>query len=422
MQRKRIVATVAAVTGVVLLVAGCTPGTGSSDGNGEVTLTLGTYGDFGYTDEMLAEYEQANPGVTIVQEKAADAGVARDNVFTKLGAGSGLPDVQALDGDWLAEVLQYPDKFVDLSNPEVDDRWLDWKYNAAVDDEGRLLGYGTDIGPQGVCYRKDLFEAAGLPTDRDEVAALLEGDWDHFYDVGRDYVDKTGQAWFDNPSSAFQGRINQVEYAFEDGEGNITAATDPKIEAIFREVVKGGIDTSAAVGGFTDDWYAGMANGTFATLLCPAWMLGIVSGNAPDVTTWDIANVFPGGGGIWGGSYLSVPAQGAHPEEAKALADWLTAPEQQIKAFVNAGPFPSQIGAYTEPELLDFSNEYFGNAPVGQIFIDRAKAVTVTTYKGPDFFQVYRIINAGITRAAEEQTQTVDESWNQVLEELKALE
>ena len=56
-------------------------------------------------------------------------------------------------------------------------------------------------------------------------------------------------------------------------------------------------------------------------------------------------STFPGGGGNWGGSYLTVPTQSEHPEEAMALANWLTAPEQQIKAFIAKGTFPSQVDA-----------------------------------------------------------------------------
>ena len=53
-----------------------------------------------------------------------------------------------------------------------------------------------------------------------------------------------------------------------------------------------------------------MANGQFATMLCPGWMLGVIKGNAKDISTWNVADVFPGGGGNWGGSYLTVPADG----------------------------------------------------------------------------------------------------------------
>ena len=84
-------------------------------------------------------------------------------------------------------------------------------------------------------------------------------------------------------------------------------------------------------------------------MLCPGWMLGVIEGNAEGVTGWDVANVFPGGGGNWGGSYLTVPAQGANLAEAKELAAWLTAPEQQIKAFKASGTFPSQVEALEPP-------------------------------------------------------------------------
>jgi cellobiose transport system substrate-binding protein len=45
-------------------------------------------------------------------------------------------------------------------------------------------------------------------------------------------------------------------------------------------------------------------------------MLGVVAGNAEGVKGWDFADVFPGGGGNWGGSYLVVPTQSEHPDEA----------------------------------------------------------------------------------------------------------
>ena len=48
----------------------------------------------------------------------------------------------------------------------------------------------------------------------------------------------------------------------------------------------------------------------FATMLAPGWMLGVIEGNASGVEGWDIADTFPGGGGNWGGSFLTVPSTG----------------------------------------------------------------------------------------------------------------
>src|SRR5690606_40776655 len=116
------------------------------------------------------------------------------------------------------------------------------------------------------------------------------------------------------------------------------------------------VPIAAYAGQWSEDWYASMANGEFAAMLCPAWMHGIIQGEAPDVTGWDVANVFPGGGGNWGGSYLVIPANGPNVEAAQELADWLTSPETQLKAFANAGTFPSQLEAYESTELTDFTN------------------------------------------------------------------
>ena len=58
----------------------------------------------------------------------------------------------------------------------------------ATDPDGKLIGYGTDSGPEAICYRKDLFEKAGLPSDRDSVAKLLDGDWDNYFKVGQQFM------------------------------------------------------------------------------------------------------------------------------------------------------------------------------------------------------------------------------------------
>ncbi len=163
---RRSAVAVAAFSASAIVLAGCAGGSGSTpsaDPNEEITLTIATFNNFGYTDELLQEYMDENPNVTIVHNKAAESGDARANYFQKLGK-EGLADIEAVEIDWLAEGMQYSD----LLAPVPDDlkgRWLDWKEAAATDPDGNLIGYGTDIGPQAICYRADLFAAAGLPSD-----------------------------------------------------------------------------------------------------------------------------------------------------------------------------------------------------------------------------------------------------------------
>lgn len=418
LRRIAAVAAVASTTGLVL--AGCAGGGGSSssgDSDGNVTLTIATFNNFGYTDELLQEYMDENPDVEIVHNKASESADARANYFQKLGK-EGLADIEAVEIDWFAEAMQYSDLLAEVPD-SAKGRWLDWKEAGATDGDGRLVGFGTDIGPQAVCYRADLFAAAGLPTDRAEVATLFDGDWANFLDIADQYKAATGKPMIDSANSVLQGIVNQMEFTFDEPDGTVIATENPDIEAAYNLVIDRAIPNSAYSGQWSDDWNASMTNGEFAAMLCPGWMLGVIAGTAPDVTGWDVADVFPGGGGNWGGSYLTVPANGANVDAALALADWLTAPEQQIKAFVNAGTFPSQVEAYENPELTDFVNEYFNSAPTGEIGASRAEAVKVAPYKSADYFKYHDGLQNAVNRVfdgVEDKTT----SWNTWVAEVEA--
>lgn len=431
--RNRITTSIAFVGVAALALTACGNDSGGSDAGstdsadgGVVNITVATFNEFGYED-LIKEWNTAHPNIQVTQKKAATSDEARENMKTKLAAGSGLSDVEAIEVDWLPELMQYPDKFVDLTADDVKDRWLPWKTAQATTSDGKLLGYGTDIGPEGVCYRSDLFAAAGLPTDRDQVAALLGGDgatWDKYFEVGKQFVTATpGVAWFDSAGATYQGMINQVKNAYEKEDGTIIATDNPDVKKIYDSVLTASTTDglSAHLSQWSDDWSASFQKGSFATMLCPGWMLGVIEGNAKGVTGWDIANVFPGGGGNWGGSFLTVPAQGKHPKEAQEVADWLTAPEQQIKAFTAKGTFPSQVEALKSPDLLSQTNPFFNNAPVGTILADRANAVSVTPFKGPNYFAVNNEMQNALTRVDVDKTDDAATSWDKFVTAVKAL-
>jgi cellobiose transport system substrate-binding protein len=396
---------------------------GSAGGDGEqVSLTVATFNEFGY-EELLTEYEDANPGVTVEHVKADTADNARAALRNSLGANSGAADIEAIEVDWVTEFKQYPDKFEDLSDPEVEGRWLDWKTEAVTLEDGKLIGYGTDIGPEAVCYRADLFEEAGLPTDREEVAELLGDTWEDYFAVGKEFVAASDAAWYDSAGALWQGMINQVERAYEDEDGEIIATTNPEVRALYDQVLQASVDDelSAGLGQWSSDWSSSFQEDEFATMLCPGWMLGVIEGNAEGVEGWDVANVFPGGGGNWGGSYLTVPAQGDNVEEAKKLAAWLTAPEQQVKAFEAKGTFPSQVEALESDTLLSSTNAFFNDAPTGQIFVERAEAVTMQPQKGPKYFDINTAMADAITRVDVDGTDDPESSWAKFVSAVESL-
>ncbi|MCW4385882.1 ABC transporter substrate-binding protein [Salinibacterium sp. SYSU T00001] len=422
-------AVVAGAAAFALIATGCSSEAGA-DGE-DIELTITTFGTFGY-DDLYAQYEEENPGITINATNIDTGGNARTDAFTKLAAGSGLSDIVAVEEGWLGAIQEVSDQFVDLRDfgaDDIKDRWVDWKLAQATDADGRIIGYGTDIGPTGLCYNGQLFEAAGMPSDREAVAELFGGDdatWERYFELGKQYYDATGKAWFDHSGFVWNSIVNQLDEGYYTADGELNVEGNAELKEAFLELSEAaqyGLSADQAAW----DWGGGKAfvDGTFATFVCPGWMLGVVQGQVEagggDASTgWDFADVFPGGAGNWGGAFLTVPTTSDHQEEAAKLAAWLTAPEQQVAQFEAAGTFPSTLEAQEELAANPEPNEFFNDAPVGSILASRAEGV-VAQFKGPDDSLIQENVFGPALRSIDEGTKNGEEAWDEAISLLNEL-
>ncbi|MCR3751991.1 ABC transporter substrate-binding protein [Lentzea californiensis] len=401
----------------------CGTGGASQTADGNTELTIATFNEFGY-EELFKEYEAAHPDVKITQRKTGQGQPHHQNLFTKLGAGSGLADIEGVEEGYLSQVMSKASQFNDLKEigPKIEDgRWLDWKTQAMTTKDGKLIGYGTDIGPLAMCYRKDLFAQAGLPSDPEGVKALF-ATWDSYFAAGDQFVAKVpGVAWFDSAAQVYNAMHNQLETGYYDKSDKLVVDTNSDIKsnwtAVTGAVAKG---QSARLGAFSNEWNTGFKLGKFATKTCPSWMLGVVETQAgpENKDKWAVTDAFPNGGGNWGGSYLSVPKQSKNAKKAAELAAWLTAPEQQIKAFKAKGTFPSQTKALEAPELLEQTNAYFGGVKAGELFATQAKKIKAAQYKGPADGQIQETVFSPALQSVE-QGKNADEAWTTAVEGAK---
>ncbi len=404
------------------------PAEGDGSDPDPVTLTVTTFGSMGL-DDLYAEYESANPHVTIEATNIDTGGNALTDWQTKQAAGSGLPDVQAVEEGWLSSVMTVADSFTDLREygaDEIADRWVPWKVDQATDPEGRIIGYGTDIGPQGLCFNGELLEEADMPSDREGFAELLGGEeatWEKFFEVGRQYHDASGKSWYDQSGFVWNSMVNQLQegYYTEDGELNIEGNDE------LRQ--RWDLLAQAAADGLSDnqtqwDWGGGKAfvDGSFAVAVCPGWMLGVIKGQIEagggDASTgWDFADVFPGGPANWGGTFLTVPATSEHPEEAAKLAEWLTAADQQVAAFQAAGTFPSVIEAQGDPGVTGSSDltAIFNDAPVGEILAKRSEGIHAQ-FKGPDDSVIQEQVFGAAVQELDAGNADAETSWNDAVQ------
>ena len=230
--------------------------------------------------------------------------------------------------------------------------------------------------------------------------------WDAFVEVGKQYKAKTGKTFVDNATNIFNPVLGQQPVGFYDQSEALKMDGGPRVAFdTATKVINAGL--SANLASFSAGWDQGFVKGDFAVLACPAWMLGHIKDVAPDTTgKWDVAAI-PGGGGNWGGSFLTIPKQGKHVQEAYELLTWLVAPEQQIDIFKKVGNLPSQPALYKDPAILDYKNAFMSNAPTGQIFANTAEKLTpqyLGKKNGPTRVAVENVLNevqAGNIKAAD---------------------
>lgn len=433
--RKAAVIAVAGLAACATLITGCSSnskddGKGSSS-NEQITLRIGDFGSFGYDDKtgakLFSEYHKLHPNITVKEDNVSDSGAYWNALKLHLTQNSGLDDIQAIEIGFVANAVQpqYASKFVDFKSVKGFNAgdWLDYKEKEATTSDGRIIGVGTDVGPTAICYRKDLFKAAGLPTDRDAVAAQWAGDWQKFVDVGNTFKAKApkGVAFTDSASGLFNAVLSSQTTQYSDQSGKLIYANSPGVQTAWNlatEAVQDGLTAKLQQFDSNNTWSAAFKTSKFATVACPSWMVGLVAGDAGPANKgkWDIAQ--PPQAGNWGGSFLAVPKSSKHAAEATALAQWLTAPAQQIKVFQKFGNIPSTKAALDDPAVLNTTNDYFPGTPIGKIFTSTAHSIQPAPI-GPNDGAVKDIITQNGLLDMEQRGTSKDKAWANVQAQVK---
>jgi cellobiose transport system substrate-binding protein len=414
------------------LLAGCskdsddgssTSDGGNGSGKGKITLTIGTFGVFGYKQAGLYdEYMKLHKNITIKENVTTRTDVYWPRVLTRLQAGSGTDDVQAIEVGNITEAVQtQSNKFLDLGKDVDKSQWLDWKNAQATSKDGKLIGLGTDIGPMAICYRKDLFQKAGLPTDRTKLADMWKGDWAKYVDLGKQYMKKApkGTKFVDSAASVYNAALGGGSERYYDKDNNVIWDKSSGVRTAWDAAMTVATsDMSAKLKQFDPTWDQGYAKGTFATVACPAWMIGYIEQKSGDSGKgkWDVAAAPTAAN--WGGSFLGVPTASKHQKEAVELAKWLTAPEQQAKVFAKQASFPSTPAAYAGLKPAADTTAYFSNAPITQIFADSAKTIPVQYFGIKDQPIGTAITDVGILQV-EQKGKSPSQGWDAASKEIK---
>src|SRR3954462_8609920 len=204
-RRMRSVAAAALTVGLALGVGACSAkdddgGSDKSTG-GPVTISLSYFGTPGFT-QAVKDFEAANPNIKVDVKNEGQTKDFVPKLAQQLSAGSGASDVVMLEEGMLLQYLKDNKPFanlLDLGAQSLESDYLPFKWkNAFTSDGKKLVGLGTDVGPLAMCYRTDLFQKAGLPTDRAAVSTVWPR-WEEYIKQGEIFKAKnTGAAWTDS--------------------------------------------------------------------------------------------------------------------------------------------------------------------------------------------------------------------------------
>ncbi|MGM1049493.1 MAG: ABC transporter substrate-binding protein [Bacillota bacterium] len=400
---------------ITFFVSGCSADQSNSETK---TLTL-WYWNRSLDDDLIKSVEKEFPGIRIQAQKIG--GDFKSKLKTTLAAGSGGPDIVAFN-DWVAELFTSSDRFYDLYElraKEIEQDYLDWKWNLGVTPEGKMIAMPIDTGPTALFYRADLFEEAGLPNDPEEVHRQL-ATWDDYLNAGKKLNEAFGGKvkLTDNINNVYNQVNSQSKHIYfseddafigEDPSSSMKTAWDTAVNASRMGLL-------ANASSFSSEWNAAMNNGRIASFVGAVWAKEILMQAAPDTSgKWRVTRA-PGGDGNNGGSFLAIMKNSPYPEESFKVLQWLLNPDNQAKSYESMNLFPSAASALDSPAML-LKDPFFGDQATGEIFTESALNVQ-SAYFGGRFGNVNGIVNRELQSVALEDKDP-DKAWEDALKRVK---
>jgi ABC-type glycerol-3-phosphate transport system substrate-binding protein len=308
-------------------------------------------------------------------------------------------------GTGLTDLTENVSPYIDSMN---DYKWTDCTL------DGKYYCLPWDSGPVVMYYRRDVFEAAGLPTEPDEVSATI-ATWDDYFEACQTIKDETGAYCFAHNKANNFGRLYEIVlweqglgyYDLETGE--VTVANPGNVATLEMLGKFWEADLTSDNLAWTDPWYQELGTveieeGPIATIVEAAWMEVFMKG-------W----IAPGTAGLWGvaempsvnaggarasndgGSVFVIPAQAPNPEAAWVFVEFcLGREESQLKMFEVSGFIPSLETTYDD-ELFEAPNDFFAGQNTFGMYADVVQRIPSAGIYGPD----YDMMNGSVAHAVQ---------------------
>lgn len=266
--------------------------------------------------------------------------------------------------------------YIDVMN---DYKWVD------ASKDGSIYAMPWDSGPVVLFYRRDIFEAAGLPNDPESVEAMA-ATWDSLLDTCQTIFDETGSPCFaqnkaQNYGRTFESMLWQQGLGYYNADGEITVNSPGAIATLEKmgEFWDAGIVSDELE--WAEGWVAAFGDGEapLATHLEASWM-----GNG--LKFW----LTPEEGSNWGvvlmpameegqpraansgGSNMVILEDSENKEASWAFIEFMLGRERsQLMQLAAADFFPALETTYGDPLFIQ-GDPFYGGQPVREKYYEAA--------------------------------------------------
>ena len=383
---KKVTMLIASLLVAMLVITACGNGGGAGGGaaaDAEVSGPI-VVGGWPAADEafeaIIPMFNEQFPDVE-VEILMSPAGDFRQLLITSFAAGSGAPDVVMLEGGWMGELREslalenlYDEPF---DGGRFADDFVEFRWEFAHSLDGRLAAIPWDIGPATLFYRADIFEEVGLPTDPEEVHAMMST-WEGFLSMA-EAVHIPGERWLiADAAYMFQWLFMNRDFFNERLE--LQLERPGAIEALEAAIIMRENEWDAQTGSmWSTEANAGFANGSIVTSTAGCWYGGFLkSWVSPDNEGNWRATRLPAGlpDSNWGGSFVAIPTQSENKLAAWAFIEFsMTTPEAQNAMFEAVDYFPALISAWDDTEIYDWADPYFGGQRTRALWVEIASNI-----------------------------------------------
>ena len=308
-----------------------------------------------------------------------------DQLVTQIGGGQ-APDLANAASLWLSEWRSINEimPLDDLLPPSFLDSFANAGLNAFRSD-GRLMGLPYFLDPRAMYYRKDMFEAEGLPPPQTWADVVTAGLKLHrppgMYGLGltlsrkSDNLDYWWYAWF-----GVQGAAGDLSIWTEDGHSRLGSPEAIEATRYLVDLVQthGITNPDYTTAGRDEELQPLFYAGKLAMLQTGSWLPTLLKNNAPELP-YGIGPIpvsrpeLAPANGIWP-DCLVMFKQTPHPREAATLLRFLYSRENRLAFARQRGVIPERIDVGRDPA--------YAVTDVEKFFVE-ALATSHNTYETP---------------------------------------